>query len=613
MPGTAALGATAEQARYMRLLQDSGSRIGPFSAANYWAGAAGVGPEFQNNRTILGGWWREAGTVNNQTIHSFSTATGGWRIIASSLRTVLITFIGAGGGSNSFAQAYQGLNTFGIAQDGSGARILSYQGSTARNLVSPGAYNLAGGTGIHAFGKDQGNNASPATQQSLLWNIVIDRALNAAELQRATQIANHLNRWQAPTWLLEDSACIAYFNWADWDGVSATFSGQEFGGGASGYVMTRAGTGGGKSVMPAAERRRVPPRAFYDLGAWQLQGATGENGGIRHNLFVQCGFTTSAASTAGGGAGIVLDLQSGYWNLPGCIQAGLTVSGVDQVCNNNGAQPTPGVLEADGLMLTRSVDCMGIPAGANKPCKTTDGVQSRSIGSVIAAASVGFIRTPVGATFAFDMATIPTDIEFYVGDSLIEQIQTGSDDAGTNGPPSKAYPILQRAAMLGTRRVACSGYGFGTWHQRISTADLKAEFVALYARICRATNSNWSWLALGTNDYGLVTYASLAAFEADLTPTLVSILALPITNNKIRLIGPTTRTNEAVNNGAGWNMPGLRTMYQNVVANIANPNLTYVDASAFVSSANKLPDGIHYLLAGHLEYSNAKTALGPPP
>jgi len=144
-----------------------------------------------------------------------------------------------------------------------------------------------------------------------------------------------------------------------------------------------------------------------------------------------------------------------------------------------------------------------------------------------------------------------------------------------------------------------------------STSALRTQTLAWLRAIAIGTTSNWFWLALGTNDYSLNTYVLLATFEADLVALINGILGLGLPDTRIQVVSPTTRTNEAVNNASGWNLPNMRTAQSNVVATVADTQVTYVDGAAFVSAGNR-PDGLHYNPAGHIEYNNARAANPPP-
>jgi hypothetical protein len=339
------------------------------------------------------------------------------------------------------------------------------------------------------------------------------------------------------------------------------------------------------------------------------QGVTGTLGS-RRSAYAQTRFTTGAADVAGGPAGLVVETLTTSWNAaawPGQIEAGINVNGVNLPANHNGLVPIPGFIQTEGYGLMRAIDCPGIVAGAGKAVVITDGMQTMVSGTVASTSTALFVRVPDTDSITWTTRAAPATQYINVFDSKGGQIEGLNQEAGIINPTYSAWPMIHRA-NAGAARVACDGWGSGTWSHRISSAGTRAATVTTLQRLAVGTVSNQFWIELGTNDYGLNTYANLATFESDLALFVAAMVALGLPGFKLRLVGPTTRTNEATNNGNGWNLPQLRTSISNVVTAAANANVTYVNAAAFVSGGN-LPDGLHPSQAGHIEYEGNKRAV----
>jgi hypothetical protein len=584
-------------------VQPSGARIGQFSVGNYWSAAAGTGPDEQNSRTFVCAFWRDAGSVANQYLWGFNSATTGWYLQAGNAHDLRLFHRGAS--STYFADIYFGLNVVAWTKTAGGALRWSLNGGVAGALASPGAYTVGGGSAVHAFGYNAAEALGAASQHSLLWNAVIDAELTDADLQTISGQANALDRWHAPVLVTGHASLRWLANWENWDGAAATFVGS----GSSPYTMTKAGTGGGRSVMSGYKRYRVRESAVWDSSQLFSQGASGAVG-TRRSAYATSRFNTGAADPSSSGpSGLIVDSLASTWNVaswPGQIEAGVNAAGANLSANHNGLQPIPGILQVEGYALQRAVDCPGMVPGN---VVLTDGMQTTAGGAIGSASTVLYVRVPDSYSVGWTERVRPAATTINVFDSKGGQIEGLDQEYGIINPTYNAWPMLSRA-NAGATRVACEGWGSGAWFQRISSAPLRAAFVETLRQLAAGTASNLYWIELGTNDFGLVTYAALATFETDLAAFANAMIALALPGFKLRLVGPTARLNEATNNANGWNLPGLRTSISNVVTAVANANVTYVDASAYVSVGNR-PDApqLHFNAAGHIQYEAAMRAV----
>lgn len=576
-------------------IQPAGARIGAFSAPNHWEAAPGNTLDFANNTAIAFAFWRVEGTNGNQYLLGCNSALTGFFLQAGNAHDLRLFH---GVNSTYFADIYFGLNVGAISKDGAGALRWSLNGGVARALTSPGAYIQPDVSAILSIGYNAAAASSPADQHSLLWNAFIGAALSDADLQAISGQANALDRWHAPALVTGHAALRWLANWESWDGAAATFAGV----GSAPVTMNRVGTGGGRSVMRGYKRYQVPASAVWDSVEAFSQGVTGTIG-LRRSAYAQTRFTTSAEDVAGGPAGLVVDCLASTWNVgawPGQIQAGVNVSGVNLVANHNGLVPVPGFIQTEGYGLQRAVDCPGIVSGADKPVILTDGMQTTTGAGVGSASTVLYVRVPDTDSVIWTPRVAPAACAINVFDSLGGQIEGLNQDTGIINPTNNAWPALQRA-NAGAMRVACEGRGSGTWFQRISSPTLRAAFIESLRKQAVGTLLNLFWIDLGSNDFGLSTYPSLATLTSDLTSFNNGMVALGLPGFKLIIVGPTERLNETSVNANGWNLPQLRTALELGVTNTAHVDVTYVNAFAFVSAINR-PDGLHRNPPGHVEY-----------
>jgi hypothetical protein len=584
-------------------LQPGGARVGPFSAANHWRGATGDGPDEQPGRTFAIAFFSKDVTLRNQYLWGFNSATTGWALTAGDKQDLYLQHEGST--ARLVANIYRGLNVIAWTVLLDGSIRWSAEGGVARPLKSAGAYIPAAASAVHSLGFNAAKGNYSATQHSVLWTAVIDAQLADADLAMVSGAANALDRWNPPAVAAEHPQLRWLSSWDDWDGASASFAGD----GSSPYALTRIGNGGTKRTLPAYKRFLIDESAVWDGGELRTQGKTGIVG-TRRSAYAHTRFI-SDATDIDDAPGLVVESLASTWNIaswPGQIQAGVQVNGANLAGNNNGLVPTPGIYQKERYGLTRAVDCVGVSAGAAKAFTVTDGMQV-FFGTTVQSASTALaVRIPENATLSWVPRAAPTEQIINVFDSKGGQIEGLTNDPDQHNPTYDAWPMLQRKHVPYGMRVANEGWGSGTWYQRISTPQLRSATVATLSKLAAGTESNRFWTELGTNDYGLVTYLTLAAFEADLVAFARDMIALGLPGFELRLVGPTARKDETVENAHGWNLPQLRATLSRAVTATANPAVTYEDASGFVSEAN-LPDGLHANLAGHVEYEAGMRAV----
>lgn len=548
-------------------------------------------------------YWRSGRTTNNQTLFAFNNgATTGWRLILGNDRSSNLFYNGLL--INFSPNNYMGMNHMLVGKDSSGALYFSLNGSVGATFAAPGAYTAAGASAITSIGADKSSASFAATQTSMLQHYVLDGvSLTPAQMGDLTNDKNALDRWHASPLVTGHAALVWLLNWEAWDGSAGTFAGT----GSGAITLTKNGTGGTKSTMGAFDRYRIPKNAIDCNAKWDYY----ERGALHRDTFAAVKFSSNAADTTDGPAGLTVDCYGKNLGIVGNAAAGVSVNGTNLAGNNVGGA------EMSAFDVTESIDVPGIVAGAAKPFVITETIQSlvTATGEIKPNASPQFIRVPHGSTLVFGnaFAAPPADCDVYLSDSLLLEQLGLTDIAGVKGPCYEAAVPLQRAANP-TKRVALIGEGGDTWFNNIGTAAKITALVAHIKRMCIGTSTNTVRAQMGTNDYGgaggTSTYSSMATFKSNLADFFTALFAAGITGLKLQLIGTTDRTNGGTANAAGFVLADFRTAQSDAIATYANANATYTSFATTVSSGNK-PDGLHYNAAGHLEWSNQATATHP--
>lgn len=600
--------------------QPAGARIGPFSGANNWRGTTvGLGYDcYVPNRALGVCFWTSA-DGNNQDVWCFNSTVSGWHLVCRTTHTLSLSLRNGSTVFTNLGDVYLGLNVAWLWFDNAGDGWYCINGG----YVSPidpslkAAYVNGDAAAQQGFGYSPAESSFAALNRSILWSAVIDSpTLNATAIRAMSNARNLLDRWNAPPIVTGAAGLVDLKRWALWDGASSTFT-------DIGQQLTRVGTGGGKTTMPAYLRYKVPQLARWDSVLTSEMGAIGTSGLKRHSPFNTTRFQSNAADpSATGPAGIVLEIGTSYYGSinESVIQAGLSVNGVNQLGNQAGANPFQGQGLSDGDRSLSVCDMPGIAAGAAKTFIATDGMAADvALSNILSAGTVEYVRVPATQPLTWLTRTVPAKRFTISCDSVGQYIAGNNATNGIKGPVYQAYTMLARANAAGAGwRTMVMGWLTGSLWQRISSAARRAEYLDQIRRSA-GTTDNVFWQGLGSGDYQFSTYPTVAALVADYLLHLADVLGSGLPNQKYYVVGPTTLGNENNPNSGGWNMPQLRTGLQNMVTALADSRVVYVDAGApFVPytvsptpGANFGLDGKHLTVTGAVTYEAAmRAAIG---
>lgn len=601
--GAASVIAVQPQSLYIPRQGIAGARVGVFSAANYAEDlTAGRGPELNVNERVFGLYIWRAGATNNQGLWRFGNlALTGWGLIGGTTRDTRLFCRPSAASTNLTTPTYFGPYHLVIRVTSVTPTLrCSVNGGASFDLALPAAYVAAGTLAVHSLGKWQSEAAFPAVNSSILAAYVIDGysggVTTDANIEYLSGSKFQYDCWRARPEVYNHANLVMLFDPNAWDG---TAGGDYALAGSGGYVMRMQGTGGGKTTMPQYDRQRIPLKAIHGNAYNDYY----ERGVFRRSVFSFPKFDTDALDTANGPTGLLIGAYGKNLNIVGNANIGLNASGVNLIGNNI-------AVEMDVFDSNESQAAPGIGAGT-KTIILTEGIHAISGTEDKPNASPQFLIYPHTATITYDNAyATVTDITAFGFDSLLEQVASLTDISGIKGPQYDAAVMLQRAALVATRKVVCEGWGTGTWFERINTASGITTYVSQWKKLCIGTTSNHIRIQLGTNDYGLNTYLLQTTFQTNLGDFFTALFAAGITGLKLQLFGTTARVNEAVANPSGWILQDFRDSINTAVTTFANANCTYVDAIGAVAVGNR-PDGLHYNTAGHLEWSNFATANPP--
>lgn len=562
---------------------------GGFSSSNNWK-TDDVGPDMSTSRTFVI-LFRRTGTANNQTLWGFSDATHGWFLIHGNSNNLLLFFRGGGGTSWTISgNLFLGYHCLAISRMADGSVRYSLDGSTDAQLVASPTYTACIAGSDHFLGHNTIENF-PGTNTEVLATAVIDAECTGAERETFAKSVNLLNRYHLRTEVTAHASLRHYHHFQDWDGSSSSISGSL---GSSPYTWTKAGTGGGKNTIAEEIRYRIKQNWMHDNGYW-IELATGIR---RHSLFARTRFTTDATK-------LVVDTYATNSGFTNQIDIGVKSNAVNQTGNHTGG------LDLDVFDQLRTLD-MSLPAGTAKSVELIDGIQSYNIGpGTVLGVFPQYIRVPSTTPITPVFYTSPLRRLVIVGDSLTCQLTDSS--ANISSSTYQAWTILARNFLAGTTDPAWTGtqvslesWGSKSWSEIASDSTKRATFVSQVGPMLDGTASTYAnriAFALGTNDYGLGLYTSVATLETDVG-LLMDSLHSAYPNLEITIITPTMRKNETVTIGApAWNLPGLRTALVNVAA--TRSWIRLVVGQGFVGLLNRNVDTaneLHFERDGHIEY-----------
>lgn len=220
------------------------------------------------------------------------------------------------------------------------------------------------------------------------------------------------------------------------------------------------------------------------------------------------------------------------------------------------------------------------------------------------------LRLPIyleDGTAANPALLYPTPVQkrlIVVGDSIID---------GFYATPfaQKSPTALFRADFPTSGAGGASCYAVGSdsvYHLAHDTSTATATAAAIAAE-ATGTSANYVYLAIGTNDYGLIG-TSAAAFATNLARLLDAIhAALPSALIFYQTPIPRVSPSSESANGAGSTLGDFRTQAATVVG--ARAWCTLVDGTSFgISGADYYSDGLHLVAAGAVKLkAGAKTAM----
>ena len=241
--------------------------------------------------------------------------------------------------------------------------------------------------------------------------------------------------------------------------------------------------------------------------------------------------------------------------------------------------------------------------GAAHIVEIWDGPSEQATPVVPVAAVLIGIQDPTGATSVLP-AVIPTNKMVVYGDSI-------SLACGSTAPINGAF---QQLRYLTGHKWSGRVSFFGTIGRQLFTdrsfdatfVDTATALVALAHEVAPG-GIKMIWVQISLNDFVASSYASAAAWGADLATLVAAIHTLDATI-PIVLQGAIVAVNENVPNASGYTLPNLRSQMAAVAA--ANPTfVSYVDASVMINGAPPVTtgelnvDGYHPTNAGYVTYN----------
>jgi len=578
-------------------ISEASSSVGTLSSLNHWKKSAQI-LNLDPGTTIVE-LFEVTGHANNQCIWGCGDATHGWFLVHGSSNNLVLFFRGAGGGSWTISSnLYLGIHCLALTRKLDGSVWYSLDGGPDTQLVAAPTYTSVV-SGDQFVGYDTGEANFAATNSRVLALAVYNSELSGTTRQQFSDSVNLLNRYRLRDECRTNSNLVSEIHFdRDWNGSAASVTG---GLGSSPHTLDKVGTGGGKVAIEAEIRYRIQQEWVHDNGYW-VSLAIGIR---RHSQGARTLFRTDATK-------LVVDVYATNSGFVNQIDVGVRCNGVAVTGNATGG------VDLDVFNTLRAADCT-LPGGTNKLVELIDGIQSYQTGTGdVLGVFPQYIRVPVSTPITPVIVSAPQRRLVVVQDSLATQGSDSSANLNSSTYLGWVYQArLRIAASVDPTWAGCQvsleAWGSKAWSQIASSAPLRSAFVAQVGPMLDGTaaaHANRILFALGTNDYGLNTYASLATFEADVG-ALLDLLHATYPNVEVFLALPTRRLNETTNNGSTWNLVQLRTSLENVCA--SRPWIRLLRAQDWVSIQNRDTDGqqLHWEVAGHTEYEgNAGRALG---
>lgn len=584
----------------------TGSALGGFTSGNKVQSAAGATQAFAPGSTmwiILQGLGVGGGTTEIVLSCTAGSNAKGWMLTRQAGTGALFLLAGNGSFVQLFTPPVNGIIVACLVWRASDSHVLYSVGGSAApggGLIDAGACaqsaavdsscTSAIGTGNGVF------SSSPLTSARVIAYAIQNSEASAATAKGLTFIQT--SRYVLPAGAT--SGAVVDFNAAR-DFNAAGFSTQ-------GSSPVTFGVTGSPALTAVGEMRIAPPSSLHWDGKQAISHTTTVNGAP---------FTY-----------VIRDSYSRLRMMTDGLYIG--VEGESTMFQDHTDQASVGLWVNGAYKTFASFTQVGPQAfdlqpgtGTGKACDVWDGSQIlNTIDGVTIDGSVGTaVRLPTlltdGTTSANSSVTHPVAPQHrgvVVGDSIMVGF-----NASNNFLTSLAALLRADFPTSGTGGVTIHATGSLAVMTLAADAATATASAAIIAQELDGTVSNFVWLALGTNDYGLLgedaknptpatspfglAYARLVDAIHAASPGTTFFCESPI-----QRIAPAT---EAANS-AGSTCGDFRTAIAAVVA--ARPAFcTYVEgaAGAIVSNANMASDGIHVLDAGEVQmHDTIKTTTG---
>lgn len=559
-----------------------------FSTANYFS-VQGVGVDMTPGNSI-GVLFELRSLPSEQVPIGYCDATHGWYVDITALGDIRVLFKG-GTALPTAGTVYPGVHALVFTRQAGGALHVSLDGGAAIELSAAPTYVAAIGTTDNTIGKVSATvGVFSLLGGSVLEVIGFNQAFTDSELQNASGSVNNTNRYQFDATTLAHAGLV--FQWKvdrDYNPASGT---STAGAGSAPITWVKNGLIGKNTI----EAENLYTKKFGNLWDAYLNIATTSSSGVAYNLneaFSRSIFKTQANK-------LVVDAIND--TTIGAI-ANLDNTGLFVGSNffNDGAE----VLPVNGIK--RTSDYYDLPQNADQTLTVLEGIQSCvTLGGVRRAITVLGFRVPVSTPIlSITPPGIPNKRVVVKGDSI--SIGQAVDVGPHKNPGFQCWNMLMRANGSGVFGLINNSYGVGTYHDLCFNAGAITAAVTQLVSECDGLSSNMLEFTLGTNDYGLNAWVSVAAFQTALGNLMDAIhTALP--SALVMVMTPLTRLNETTNNASGWNLPQLRTAINTVASSRAW--MIVADGTTFVTfPANFEAAGLHPNTAGQAQFEASSRAF----
>lgn len=394
---------------------------------------------------------------------------------------------------------------------------------------------------------------------------ILNYEMSAQNALAFTTIPYTTSRFSMPSNIEKDGGLTFYFNANQWNGVSSSFISK----GSSPITFTVTGapnlTNYSETRIPTDDSMYfdskiiIPQSGFTVRNAYarlKLSGVNGRNVGIE-------GFDNFLQSASFGGAG----------------------------CYSNGAY----VGTNQGILSATDINDFILPTGSNKSIEIWEGnqVDTSSSNNLATGYFVTHLRLPVGASLV-SPANPPQKRFVLLGDSIM----SGFFSAIPNQTSVTAQLRLDFPTS-GTGQVTCHSWGGNSLYYEANTSGLRSTLASLLASELDGTSTNYLWIELGTNDYGVGywTAANFGIAYADLLDKIHA--ASPTTQIYCQTPFPRVSPGSEAVNALGDTLTAFRSQIT-TAATSRSSYCTVIDgttiyANTLIYDASTQPTGRYYI------------------